>query len=314
MVRPGAGLGGRRPRPAGHPRRRPADLPQGLDRTEEPQPEHQRPDEYRRDRRRAHRPVAGSGDGQRAVRHRRVDRGEVPGSRAQRHPRPAATGSGTGHRAGRRRMEGTAGQASGTGSHRAREARRTHRPRRRGDQRPLQRQPGADHRRKPAGGEGGRRAGVRRQHQRRGRAGVPRHPPRRRQHPGPDHPRRGGSPGFPRTDPAFRRQFRPRLHPGGIPHRPRHRGAAAAAVRRRLAGLDLPRPGAAGDRLSLRAGDLHPGDHRQRPFRRGAPGHPDQGRGVPRTRAQAVLGRPRQDRHHHPWQTATDRLPADRGG
>ena len=36
-------------------------------------------------------------------------------------------------------------------------------------------------------------------------------------------------------------------------------------------------------------------------------GHPDQGRGVPRTRAQAVLGRPRQDRHHHPWQTATDR-------
>ena len=78
------------------------------------------PDEYRRDRRRAHRPVAGSGDGQRAVRHRRVDRGEVPGSRAQRHPRPAATGSGTGHRAGRRRMEGTAGQASGTGSHRAR--------------------------------------------------------------------------------------------------------------------------------------------------------------------------------------------------
>lgn len=113
LVRPGAGLGGRRPRPAGDPRRRPADLPQGLDRPEEPQPEHQRADEHRRDRCRADRPVAGSGDGQRAVRHRRTDRGEVPGSRAQRHPRSAATGSGTGHGAGRRRMEGVAGQASG---------------------------------------------------------------------------------------------------------------------------------------------------------------------------------------------------------
>ncbi len=56
-------------------------------------------------------------------------------------------------------------------------------------------------------------------------------------------------------------------------------------------------------------GDLHPGDHRQRPGGSGAQRHPDQGRRVPGGRLQARLPGPRQDRHHHPRQTGANRLP-----
>jgi hypothetical protein len=49
------------------------------------------------------------------------------------------------------------------------------------------------------------------------------------------------------------------------------RGDHPAAVHgRRLVRLDLPRPGVAGGGLPVRAGDLHPGDHRQRPGGGGA--------------------------------------------
>ena len=44
------------------------------------------------------------------------------------------------------------------------------------------------------------------------------------------------------------------------------------AVRRRLGRVDLPRAGAAGDRLPLRARDLDAGEHRRRARRGGAPG------------------------------------------
>jgi Cd2+/Zn2+-exporting ATPase len=54
----------------------------GLDRPEEPQPEHQCADEHRGHRRRLDRPVAGSGDGDVPVHRGRTDRSQVPGPRA----------------------------------------------------------------------------------------------------------------------------------------------------------------------------------------------------------------------------------------
>ncbi|MNZ80960.1 hypothetical protein D3C78_996150 [compost metagenome] len=254
--------------------------------------------------------MAGSGDGQRAVRHRRADRGEIPGARAPRHQRPAATGSGTGHGAGRWRLAGTAGEIRHPWCPRAGAPRRAHRPGRRSAGRSLQRQPGADHRGKPAGGKVAGRSAVRRHHQRRRRSGIPGNPQRRRQHPGAHHPCGGTGAGRAGTDPALRRPLLAHLHPGGDPRRHHHRHPAAAGVRWRLARLGLPRPGAAGDRLPLRAGHLHSRDHRQRPGRSGADGHPDQGRGVPRTRPPADLGGAGQDRHPDRGPATADRLSA----
>jgi Cd2+/Zn2+-exporting ATPase len=84
--------------------------------------------------------------------------------------------------------------------------------------------------------------------------------------------------------------------------------AATVADERQLARLDLQGPGAAGDRLPVRAGDLDPGDNRQRPGRRRPARHSDQGRRLSGRGSQAGVAGTRQDRHHHPRQTGTDRF------
>lgn len=107
--------------------------------------------------------------------------------------------------------------------------------------------------------------------------------------------------------PTLRRPFLAYLHPGGIRHCP-GRGAVTPAVHGwRLVRLGLPRLGAAGGGLPLRAGDLDSGDHRQWPGRRCAQRHPDQGWRVPGGWSPPGFPGPGQDRHHHPWQAGADR-------
>ena len=84
------------------------------------------------------------------------------------------------------------------------------RPRRHRAQRPLRRQPGADHRRVVAGGEGRRRRGLRRHHQRPRRAGRRGDAPPRRHHARAHRsPRRVGA-GAARADAAVHRSLRAR--------------------------------------------------------------------------------------------------------
>ena len=90
--------------------------------------------------------------------------------------------------------------------------------------------------------------------------------------------------------------------------RARRGGAAAAAVRRTVARMDLQGAGDAGDRLPVRAGDLDAGDDRQRPRRGRAQRHPDQRRRLSRTGPQAEPARARQDRHDHARQAGANRV------
>ena len=87
-----------------HPGLRPGHLPQGLDRRAQRQSQHQRPDEHRRHRRGADRPMARGGHGDVPVQRGRADRGAFARSRPQRHPRPAGPGPET---ATRRQPDGT---------------------------------------------------------------------------------------------------------------------------------------------------------------------------------------------------------------
>ena len=77
----------------------------------------------------------------------------------------------------------------------------------------------------------------------------------------------------------------------------------AAALRRRVGRLVLPRARAAGDRLPVRAGDLDAGEHRGGARRRGAPRRAGQGRALRRGAGSPQGSRARQDRH-------ADRRPA----
>jgi Cd2+/Zn2+-exporting ATPase len=65
-------------------------------------------------------------------------------------------------------------------------------------------------------------------------------------------------------DAALCRSVRTHLHAGRVSVAAAVAVVPPLALRRAVARLDLQGAGAAGDRLPLRAGDLHPGDHRQR--------------------------------------------------
>ncbi|KAF1852361.1 hypothetical protein Lal_00037089 [Lupinus albus] len=119
-----------------------------------------------------------------------------------------------------------------------------------------------------------------------------------------------------RPDPALRGQLRALLHPGRGADGGTGGRAAAAADGCPLPAVAVQGPGPAGDRLPLRAGDLHAGDYRQRTGLGGAAWHPGQGRRLPGARppiARAGIG---QDRHDYLRQTRRDRcgFAAGRGG
>ncbi|MDT4832070.1 hypothetical protein FQZ97_656100 [compost metagenome] len=125
-----------------HPRLRRHHLPQGLDRRAQRQPQHQRADEHRRDRRGADRPVARGGHGDVPFQCGRADRSPLAGPCAPRHPRPARPGAGNRHGApGGRRLGGSAGRQPARGRRGAGAAGRTHRGRRRHRQRQFSRGP-----------------------------------------------------------------------------------------------------------------------------------------------------------------------------
>jgi Cd2+/Zn2+-exporting ATPase len=84
--------------------------------------------------------------------------------------------------------------------------------------------------------------------------------------------------GLARAHPALRGPLRRRLHAHRLRAGPAAGAAGAAAAGLELAAGRLPGAGAAGHRLSLRAGHLHARDGGQRPHRRRAPRHPHQGR------------------------------------
>ena len=176
------------------------------------------------------------------------------------------------------------GRAPDPGAHRCACAARC--PRRQRSRRPRS---GADHRREPAGGQGGRRPAVRRQHRhRRCRGGASSRPP-----------------------PATAR-WRALRRPSRTPSRNARRRSALsisspATTRRRSwpwpsAGrgrpavrfggdwgrLDLSGAGDAGDCLPLRPGHFDAGHRGQRPGGGGEAWHPDQGRRLPGERAQAA--------------------------
>jgi len=69
-----------------------------------------------------------------------------------------------------------------------------------------------------------------------------------------------------------------RIYTPMVFRRPACRPLSASAAGRQLAGVDLQGTGAAGHRLPLRSGHLHPGHHSQRSGRRRPPRHTDQGR------------------------------------
>ncbi len=118
----------------------------------------------------------------------------------------------------------------------ARRRRRLHRQAGRGDchrrhgrGRDLGCEPGADHRREPAGDQGARRQRVRRQHQRPGRAQGPGDEDLRRQHSCPDHPDGAGGPGEEGDQPAVHRAVRGQVQPDRGAGGDRHRRASAPA-------------------------------------------------------------------------------------
>ena len=91
---------------------RPFHVPQGLDRSQEWQPQHQRPDVHCRHRCGADRPLAGSGDGNGAFCPGGSHRGQIPGSRPQCHPQAAGSGAGASHGAATRwQLAGDGGPA-----------------------------------------------------------------------------------------------------------------------------------------------------------------------------------------------------------
>ena len=91
----------------------------------------------------------------------------------------------------------------------------------------------------------------------------------------------------------FARVYTPAVHRA----RGRARARPAAAVRRRLAHLDLSRARPARRLVSVRAGHLDAGVDRRGAGRRRAQGRADQGRRAPRACRRRPLRRVRQDRH-----------------
>ena len=250
--------------------------------------------------------MARGGHGDVPVQRGRADRGAFARSRPQRHPRPAGPGPRDRHApATRRHVARGAGRAIAARRHRARAARRTHRRRRRDRQRPLGRGPVAHHRRKPAGGKGRGRPGLRRHGQRLGLVRIPRHRRRRQHHACPHHPCRGAGPGRARADAALHRPLLAHLYAGGGGRGRAGGRGAAAAVEPALVRRHLPRAGAADHRLPLRAGDLHAGKHRQRPDCRGAASW-SRAASTSKKAATAMAGAG-QDRHPDPRQAGADR-------
>jgi len=156
-------------------------------------------------------------------------------------------------------------------------------------------QPGADHRGVDSRGQGAGRRGFRRVDQRDRRADRGGDAPGRGEHPVAHRPPGGRGAGAEGLFAAFRRPFCPRIHADrGGARRARRRFAAAIGLGP-AEHLVLPGAGVAGDCLPLRAGDLYPCDHRERPGPRRAGGRADQGRTLPGGAGQAAGGGPGQD-------------------
>jgi len=252
--------------------------------------------------------MAGSGHGDVPVQRGRADRGPRPGPRPPCGARPAGPGAADRHRAPAGRLVGRgAGGATAPGRPGAGAPGRAHRRRRHHQRRPVRDRPVAHHRRKPAGGKRPGRRRLRRHRQCLRVVRLPRHGGGRQYHAGPHHPRGRTGPGRARPDPALHRPLLAHLHAGRGRAGGAGRAGAAAAAGPRLARLRVPRAGAADHRLPLRAGDFHPGQRGQRPDRRRAARHPDQGRRLPGGRTQAALAGAGQDWHADPGQAGADR-------
>ncbi len=247
-------------------------------------PGHERPDEHRGARRDGHRRVFRGGHGDVSLRHlalaRIAQHGPCPRGRS------IAAGILPRHRTSNRRQANHR-RRSGRAGHRglrARAAGRARAGRRCGDRGLLGGESSAHHRRKHPRRQGGRRAGLRGHAQRRGfatgrsPAGGP------CQHPGPHRPAGDRSPGTTWADRAFHRSVRASLHARGdrVGRRAGVGPTAAGTAGRRLGRRDdrrrmvSARARAAGDCLSLRAGDFHPGDDRLRIVSGKSSGNPDQ--------------------------------------